>query len=1202
MSEQSAAQMEKFAVQASKAAKNLGATTLDYSNAALLYYQQGDSPEQVAQKAELTVKMANVLGTSAAEVSNYMTSIWNNFAEGGDNLEYYADVLTKLGAATASSAEEISTGLEKFASVAKTVDLSYEYATAALTTITATTRQSADIVGTALKTLFARIQDLELGETLDDGTTLGKYSEALEKVGISLKGQDGQIRSMDALLSDMGDKWQTLSKNQKIALAQTVAGTRQYTQLVALMDNWDIMEENIQMAREATGSLQEQQDKYMESTEAHLNKLTASTERLMDALIDDEGINGLIDALTSVTDLLANFIEGIGGGSAAMLMLGSIGTKVFNKHIAEGLAVTVSNLRTGAKAAEELHTAFTNLSSFEYFANKSDTQVPGILGKFESVKSMMSNEDIKRVNEYMQVLSDFENQEKRAWSEKVHAANLLKDFNMQVENPLDANDLFDLKDFDTQIKAKAKAASSAVLDFKKSIDSLYETDGEKDLTKVISNFEKAKDKMQDFAQSYGNAFEQEQAEGIEVNTRKLESFIDKLRELERQKDNLADEDFDNSLKDITQGENAKLYKTMYDFTQGSAGGLTTVQKKGAYIFANLGAEGKRAYEQLEAESKKAINGMMGDLDKFFNKLKDSREIEKFVTALSGIGELASAFITLGNLDDIWNDENLSGWEKFLQITLNITSVLPLVIMGLKNIATGASEIINFFRGFLHTVSFGKIALENKALEESTEQANKAAKDLNKTMSTEMAAATTARIANDKAIIASNNAVIASNKARAASEEGDLFDDLLATDPDDMVGPMGGKASDMPDLAGDILDAMDGDKTDDFAKELFSDLFDEAGEEIAEQGLKKVLKEGTEEGLEQGLKGAVKNTGLFAGLKTKIAGLFSGASGAGGATVLGMGLGKLALVAGGAAAAIGAVALVVAALTKEQREAEKKAKELAEAVEQTRKAYEGAAAAAKSFKTEIQGYSDAITSLEKMVKGSNEWRLQLVEINEQAMELLQKYPQLAAYAERQNGYITFSQEGLDTIASRQASSAVALQNSYFRAQAEQMQFELDQLEKKAVKAIDFSKLKIPVEVTEVEPGEAFDFDSRKTLESDVKKRELYTLTTNDAERVVRAFKNNEDLLVNGSNEDIIKLLKKYSIDLTKYTTESQNAFIDGLRDKASDISQFTLSLDEYTQKIGEYTRELANPDNTPEGSTYADYNAIYNKIKEEKKEE
>jgi len=62
--------------------------------------------------------------------------------------------------------------------------LSYEHAAAALATITATTRQSADVVGTALKTLFARIQDLEVGKTLDDGTTLGKYSQALDAIGV----------------------------------------------------------------------------------------------------------------------------------------------------------------------------------------------------------------------------------------------------------------------------------------------------------------------------------------------------------------------------------------------------------------------------------------------------------------------------------------------------------------------------------------------------------------------------------------------------------------------------------------------------------------------------------------------------------------------------------------------------------------------------------------------------------------------------------------------------------------------------------------------------------------------------------------------------------------------------------------------------------------------------------------------------------
>jgi hypothetical protein len=32
-----------------------------------------------------------------------MTAVWNNFAEGSDNLEYYIDVMAKLGATTASS-------------------------------------------------------------------------------------------------------------------------------------------------------------------------------------------------------------------------------------------------------------------------------------------------------------------------------------------------------------------------------------------------------------------------------------------------------------------------------------------------------------------------------------------------------------------------------------------------------------------------------------------------------------------------------------------------------------------------------------------------------------------------------------------------------------------------------------------------------------------------------------------------------------------------------------------------------------------------------------------------------------------------------------------------------------------------------------------------------------------------------------------
>jgi len=69
-----------------------------------------------------------------------MTAVWNNFYDGTKSLEYYADVMTALGAKTASSVDEISGGLEKFAAIGDTIGLSYEYAAAALATITSNTR------------------------------------------------------------------------------------------------------------------------------------------------------------------------------------------------------------------------------------------------------------------------------------------------------------------------------------------------------------------------------------------------------------------------------------------------------------------------------------------------------------------------------------------------------------------------------------------------------------------------------------------------------------------------------------------------------------------------------------------------------------------------------------------------------------------------------------------------------------------------------------------------------------------------------------------------------------------------------------------------------------------------------------------------------------------------------------------------------
>ena len=421
----SAEEMTKFAETANKAAKSLRTTTNEYAKASLIYFQQGLDSNEVKERTDATVKMANVTGQSAETVSDQMTAIWNNFDNGSKSLEYYADVVTALGAATASSSDEIAQGLEKFAAVADTVGLSYEYATAALATVTATTRQSADVVGTAFKTLFARIQDLDLGKTLDDGTTLGSYSEALYKVGINIKDQAGGLKDMNNILDEMGSKWATLDKDQQVALAKSVAGVRQYTQLIALMDNWDFMKQNIATAETAEGTLQQQAKTYEESWEAANKRVKASLEGIFNDLVPTDAIIDATNAFASILSGLDEIIEGFGGFSniilfVVMLLLNKMGPALaqsFDQGLAKVQEIgtnfksSFSNIKSNAlelgtqikKAADESGNAFAK------FATKSQEHISNFVGKGKELIKSFSQETKKQAEEAEQATTSKKN-------------------------------------------------------------------------------------------------------------------------------------------------------------------------------------------------------------------------------------------------------------------------------------------------------------------------------------------------------------------------------------------------------------------------------------------------------------------------------------------------------------------------------------------------------------------------------------------------------------------------------------------------------------------------------------------------------------------------------------------------------------------------------------------------------------------------
>ena len=344
---QSTEQMAKFAQYANKAAKDLSTSTRSYADAALIYYQQGDSDAMAKKKAELTLKASNAsFDSDAKEMSEYLTAVWNSYQVGSDQLEHYIDVMASLGAKTATSLEEIATSMQKVAATANTVGVSMEQMSSIISTVSSVTREAPESIGTSYKTILARMGDLKLGGSDEDGVTLGTVSSQLDKIGVKILDANNDLRDMGDIIWDLGEKWQTMNTATKSAVAQAVAGKRQYTQLMALFDNWDMYKENLQISANSDGALEKMAGTWAEGWEAASKRVQASLEGIYGKLLNDQGFIKILNIISDLLDKVDSLIDGFGGLKGIILSLGTVASNVFNKQIALGINKSVDNLTT----------------------------------------------------------------------------------------------------------------------------------------------------------------------------------------------------------------------------------------------------------------------------------------------------------------------------------------------------------------------------------------------------------------------------------------------------------------------------------------------------------------------------------------------------------------------------------------------------------------------------------------------------------------------------------------------------------------------------------------------------------------------------------------------------------------------------------------------------------------------------------------
>lgn len=193
--------------------------------------------------------------------------------------------------------------MSKTASSAASVGMSFENTTAMIATMVEATRESATNIGSAMKSIISRMSEMKSGLSQDENGEFldaSKVETALKSVGVALRDTQGQFRDLDTVLIELGSKWSTLDSATKRYLGTIIAGNRQQSRFLALMENYDRFTEIQESAMNAEDASILQYAKTLDSLETKLNQISNSFQQFYMSILNGPVIGSFLSFLNQV--------------------------------------------------------------------------------------------------------------------------------------------------------------------------------------------------------------------------------------------------------------------------------------------------------------------------------------------------------------------------------------------------------------------------------------------------------------------------------------------------------------------------------------------------------------------------------------------------------------------------------------------------------------------------------------------------------------------------------------------------------------------------------------------------------------------------------------------------------------------------------------------------------------------------------------
>lgn len=307
-------ELNRIEKQAYETASAYGVAADEYLNSVANFSRAGYG-EQASALAELATKTQIVGDTDAETAQQFLLSMDAAYKYQGsiEQLTKVLDGANEIDNNYATSIEKIAEGLGKVAPIAAQTHVGADELTAAIGTITAVTQRSGTEAATALRALFLNI----IGDTkteIDEGVTWTTGEIAGLRDVIKLYAKDAYdaaqatgsvinpMKAIAGLSKSMKDG--LLTEQQLMEMVSDIGGKLRTSQLLALIQNWDMYESMLSDFAGAAGSADKEVENALDSWTRKTEILHNKWTEFISHLVETDTIKGALDQVIALVEFL----------------------------------------------------------------------------------------------------------------------------------------------------------------------------------------------------------------------------------------------------------------------------------------------------------------------------------------------------------------------------------------------------------------------------------------------------------------------------------------------------------------------------------------------------------------------------------------------------------------------------------------------------------------------------------------------------------------------------------------------------------------------------------------------------------------------------------------------------------------------------------------------------------------------------------